>query len=49
MDIKTEFISDWSREKIAEGEELGRAQGEAKGRANALLRVRHGTGQRQRR
>ena len=39
MDIKTEFISDWSREKIAQGEALGRAQGEAKGRAEALLRV----------
>ena len=31
MDIKTEFISDWSREKIA--------QGQAQGRAEALLRV----------
>jgi hypothetical protein len=31
MDIKTEFISDWSREKIA--------LGEAKGRAEAVLRV----------
>jgi hypothetical protein len=35
MDIKTEFISDWSREKIAQGQ----AQGRAEGRADALLRV----------
>ena len=35
MDIKSEFISDWSREKIAQG----RAEGEARGRAEALLRV----------
>jgi hypothetical protein len=35
MDIKTEFISDYTREKIAQGE----AQGHAKGRAEGLLRV----------
>jgi hypothetical protein len=35
MDIKTEFISDWSREKIAQGEAIG----EARGRAEALLRI----------
>jgi hypothetical protein len=43
MDIKTEFISDWSREKIAQGEAIGEARGEArgeaKGRADALLRI----------
>jgi hypothetical protein len=31
MDIKTEFMSDWTREKIA--------QGRAEGRAEALLHV----------
>jgi hypothetical protein len=44
MDIKSEFISDWSREKIAQGEALGRAEGEAHGRAEALLRVLRGRG-----
>jgi hypothetical protein len=48
MDIKSEFISDWSREKIAqgraEGEARGRAEGQAQGRAEALLRVLRGRG-----
>ena len=39
MDIKTEFISDWSREKIAQGQAQGRVEGRVEGRAEALPRV----------
>ncbi|MEU6410434.1 hypothetical protein [Microbispora sp. NPDC046933] len=34
-----EYLSDWARENIAKGREVGRAEGKAQGKAEAILTV----------